>query len=220
MDPIRILLADDHAVVRRGLALVLRQEPDFVVVGEAQDGQEAVSMALALIPDLVLLDWKMPRLSGLQAAAAIKRNLATARTLILSGAPVEDAALDALDQGVDGFVHKDISPAGLAQAIRAVAAGQRYLGPEITQAFIERSQREPGSSAAPVTLSPREVEVLALMATSATYREIGAQLFISEETVRTHVKRILTKLGQPNRTQAVIAAMRLGLLELGDSGGR
>lgn len=219
MDPIRILLADDHAVVRRGLALVLRQEPDFVVVGEAQDGQEAVSMALALIPDLVLLDWKMPRLSGLQAAAEIKRNLATARTLILSGAPVEDAALDALDQGVDGFVHKDISPAGLAQAIRAVAAGQRYLGPEITQALIERSQRAPDSLAAPVTLSPREVEVLALMATSATYREIGAQLFISEETVRTHVKRILTKLGQPNRTQAVIAAMRLGLLELGDSDG-
>ncbi|MCA9991593.1 MAG: response regulator transcription factor [Anaerolineales bacterium] len=219
MDPIRILLADDHAVVRRGLVLVLRQEPDFVVVGEAQDGQEAVSMALALIPDLVLLDWKMPRLSGLQAAAEIKRNLATARTLILSGAPVEDAALDALDQGVDGFVHKDISPAGLAQAIRAVAAGQRYLGPEITQALIERSQREPDSFAPPVSLSPREVEVLALMASSATYREIGAQLFISEETVRTHVKRILTKLGQPNRTQAVIAAMRLGLLELGDSDG-
>lgn len=211
MSQIRILIADDHEVVRKGLMLVLSQEPDFEVVGEARDGAEAVAKASGLSPDLVLLDWKMPELDGLAAAASIRRLAPTVRTLLLSGAPIEDAALDALDAGVDGFVHKDISPAGLAHAIRVVAAGKSYLGPEITRALIERAQiAEPRL----VTLSPREMDVLQLMATAATYREIGEQLFIGEETVRSHAKNILAKLDQPNRTQAVITAMRMGLISL------
>lgn len=219
MEGIRILIADDHAVVRRGLTLVLRQEADFTVVAEARDGDEAVDLAAEHRPNLALLDWKMPRLDGLTAAREMKSQGGSVRTLVLSGAPMEAAALDAalaaMKDGVDGFVHKDVSPAGLAHAIRVVAAGKRYLGPEIAEALLERGgeEEEPaGRSFTP--LSPREMEVLQLMATPATYREIGERLFVSEETVRTHVKRIFTKLGQPNRTQAVIAALKFDLIEL------
>ncbi len=208
---INILIADDHEVVRKGLVLVLGQEEDFNIVGEARNGREALEKIPKLKPDLVLLDWKMPEMNGLDAAAELKRHHPTVRTLLLSGAPLEEAALDALDGGVDGFVHKDISPADLARAVREVASGKTYIGQEVIAALKARSinlrQEVP-------MLTPRETEVLKLMATASTYREIGAQLFISEETVRSHAKRILVKLEQPNRTQAVIAAMRSGLIEL------
>lgn len=217
-EQIRILIADDHAVVRRGLALVLRQEPDFVVAGEATDGETAVTQTVALQPDLALLDWKMPALDGLAAARRIRRQAPNTRILILSGAPVETAVLDALEEDVDGFVHKDVSPAGLAHAIRVVAGGKRFLGPEITELLISYSHRPTPSAAAEETpsLSPREREVLNLMATPATYREMGERLFISEETVRTYVKRIFKKLEleQANRTQAVIAGLRLDLIDI------
>lgn len=215
MNKIRILIADDHEVVRRGLALVLRQEEDFEIAGEASDGQEAVSMVFDMVPDIILMDWKMPRLDGVLAAKEIRYQSATTRILMLSGAPVEAAVLDALDKGIDGFVHKDISPGDLAHAIRVVAQGKPYLGPEITQALIRHSRRKswPATQKRP-SLSDRELEVLNLMATPATYRQIGEQLFIGEETVRTYVKRILTKLEQPNRTQAVIAGLRANLITL------
>lgn len=211
MDQIRILIADDHEVVRKGLALVLAQEPDFAVVGEAENGRLALEKASYLQPNLVVLDWKMPIMDGLATAAQIRQQLPDVRILLLSGAPIEDAALDALDEGVDGFVHKDISPTDLAQAIRIVASGKSYLGPEIVQAIKDRSRV---SEARQISLSRREKEVLEHMATAATYREIGDQLFISEETVRSHAKNILSKLEQPNRTQAVIAAVRAGLISL------
>ncbi len=216
MRKIRILIVDDHEVVRRGLSLVLRQEDDFEIVGEAANGQEAISLIFDAVPDVVLIDWKMPQMDGLQAATQIKQQMSTTRVLMLSGAPLETAVLDALDEGIDGFVHKDISPNNLAHAIRVVAGGKPYLGSEITQALIQRSRMSKesyGSGKRPL-LSPRELEVLNLMATPATYREIGAQLYISEETVRTYVKRILMKLAQPNRTQAVIAGLRLNLISL------
>lgn len=214
MAKVRILVADDHAVVRRGLILVLRQETDFDVVAEARDGVEAVALVASTKPDVVLLDWKMPRLDGLQAAAQAKERVPEVHTLILSGVPVEAAALDALDEGVDGFVHKDVSPAGLVHAIRQVAAGNRYLGPEITQALLARSRQIQQADEELEALSPRELEVLALMATVATYKEIAAALQIGESTVHTYVRRIFTKLNQPNRTQAVIAALRLGLITI------
>jgi DNA-binding NarL/FixJ family response regulator len=211
MNKIRLVVADDHEVVRKGLMLVLRQEQDFEIVAEAHDGRQAVSLAGQLRPDLVLLDWKMPEMDGLAAATAIQRETPGVRTLILSGAPIEGAALDALDEGVDGFVHKDSSPADLAEAIRTVASGRSYLGPEIKQALVSRAETV---QAPHVTLTSREMEVLQLMATAATYREIGEQLHISEETVRSHAKSILAKLDQPNRTQSVIAAVRAGLIQL------
>jgi DNA-binding NarL/FixJ family response regulator len=206
-----MVVADDHEVVRKGLMLVLRQEPDFEIVGEAHNGREAVTLCAQREPDLALLDWKMPEMDGLAAAATIQQQSPGVRTLILSGAPIEAAALDALDEGVDGFVHKDTSPADLAKAVRIVASGKKFLGPEIQQALIERARQ---AAAPQVFLSPREMDVLQLMATAATYREIGEQLYIGEETVRSHAKSILAKLDQPNRTQAVIAAIRAELISL------
>lgn len=217
-EQIRILIADDHAVVRRGLALVLRQEPDFLVAGEAADGETAVSQTLSLRPDLVLLDWKMPGLDGLAAARQIKQGAPDTQILMLSGAPVETAVLDALNEDVDGFVHKDVSPAGLAHAIRVVAGGRRFLGPEISELLILHSRQAapPAAGGETPSLSPRELDVLRLMATPATYREIGEALFIGEETVRTYVKRVFKKLelDNPSRTQAVIAGLRLGLIKI------
>ena len=213
MSQIRILVADDHEVVRRGLVLVLRQEEDFEIVGETEDGLETVTLCRTVTPDLVLLDWKMPKMNGLKAAKLIKEEFPNIRTLVLSGAPVETAVLDALDQGVDGFIHKDVSSAGLAHAIRVVANGGSYLGPQVTQALLEKSRKSEQSDEI-VPLSPRELEIVKLMATSSTYKEMGNQLNISETTVHTHVKRIFAKMDQPNRTQTVITALRLGLIEL------
>jgi DNA-binding NarL/FixJ family response regulator len=212
MSRIRILIADDHEVVRAGLALVLRQEADFEIVGEAQNGLEVLQKAAQLKPDLVLLDWKMPEMDGVTTARTIRQQMPGVRILVLSGAPVEDDILDSLEAGVDGFVHKAISPTNLALAIRVVAGGQPYMAPEVTHALLERAQL--GGKGEKVSLSTRELEVLHLMATPATYRQIGEQLSISEETVRTHAKSILTKLKQPNRTQAVIAALRTHLVPL------
>ena len=211
----RILIVDDHEVVRRGLALVLSQEPDFEIVGEARDGAEALNVAAELQPDIILLDWKMPRMDGLQAARAIRESVPAAHILMLSGAPLESAVFDALDQGIDGFVNKDVSPADLSHAIRVVASGKSYLGPEISRALIARSRdnAQPDSGERP-SLSAREREVLQLMATPLTYRQIGGELHISEETVRTYVKRILAKLDEPNRTQAVIAGLRFQFIEI------
>jgi DNA-binding NarL/FixJ family response regulator len=215
MNKIRLLIADDHEVVRRGLALMLDQEPDFQVVGEARDGQEAVSMVIETVPDVILLDWKMPQLDGILAAKQIREQAASTRILMLSGAPLETAVLDALGDGIDGFVHKDISPTDLSHAIRVVAGGDPYLGPEVTKALIRRSQPvDDNVNNMKPSLSDRELQVLRLMATSATYKQIGDQLYIGEETVRTYVKRILSKLDQPNRTQAVIAGLRAGLISL------
>ncbi len=212
MSQIRILIVDDHEVVRAGLALVLRQESDFEIVGEAQNGKEALHKARQLKPDLVLLDWKMPEMDGVVAARTIRQQIPGIRILVLSGAPVEDAVLDNLELGIDGFVHKAISPSSLILAIRVVASGQPYIAPEVTRALLERAHI--GEEEDHISLSDRELDVLRLMSTPGTYRQIGEQLSISEETVRTHAKNILAKLKQPNRTQAVIAGIRANLISL------
>lgn len=213
---IRLLIADDHAVVRRGLVLVLRQEPDFSIVGEAKDGLQAFEMTQQLQPDVVILDWKMPGMDGLQAAYQIREKMASVRLLLLSGGPIQAVALEALEEGIDGFVLKDIAPDNLIDAIRVVAAGQTYLCPQVTKAFIDYSRQAKAAAKKMrhVGLTPREKEILALMMQPLTYREIGWQLSISEETVRRHAKNILAKLGQPNRMQAVIEALKLGLISL------
>lgn len=207
------MLADDHQVVRHGLKLALNLEDDLNVIADAPNGAELLVLLEDFSPDVVLLDWKMPRMDGLETARTLKNKNPAIKTLLLTGAPVEDSALDALDNGVDGFVHKNISPAALSHAIREVSAGRRFLGPEISQALIDRSRR-PHHAEKTITLSDREQEVLELMATSATYQEIADKLIISETTVRTYVKRVFAKLDQPNRTQAVIEGLRLGLIEL------
>jgi DNA-binding NarL/FixJ family response regulator len=211
---IRLLIADDHEIVRRGLAMVLRLEPGFELVGEARDGAEAVQKARDLCPDVLLLDFKMPALTGDAVARQVRANCPNTRILILSGAELDEAMLDALEF-VDGYVIKDVSPDELAGAIRRVAAGGRFIHTAVTAALLDRlSAQMPALSTPVVPLSPREMEVLRVMATATTYREIGQQLFIGEETVRTHVKSILAKLHQPNRTRAVVAAVKLGLISL------
>lgn len=215
----RILLADDHAIVRRGLEMVLRLEPDFDVVGDAANGEEAIAQARRLAPDLVLLDLKMPRMDGVAAARAIKRDAPETRILMLTGIDDGQEILKALEAGADGYVLKEVSPDELLHAIRVIGAGEAYLQPVVTKQMLTQmraptrassAEREPRSA----PLTPREREILQRMATSATNKEIAEQLSISEETVKSHTKNILAKLGQPNRTQAVLAALRAGWVEL------
>jgi DNA-binding NarL/FixJ family response regulator len=214
----RILLADDHAVVRRGLEMVLSLEEDFQVVGDAANGEEAIAQAKRLDPDLVLLDVKMPRLDGIAAAREIKRYSPRTRVLMLTGIEVGNEIIQALEAGADGYVLKEVSPEELIHAIRVIGDGEAYLQPAVTKRLLERMR---GSSHARAEALPqiepltnRERQVLQLMATSATNRDIAAELNISEETVRSHTKNILSKLGQPNRTQAVLHALRRGLVDL------
>jgi RNA polymerase sigma factor (sigma-70 family) len=214
----RILLADDHAVVRRGLEMVLRLEKDFDVVGDAANGAEAVAQARKLHPDVVLLDLKMPLLDGIGAAREIKKVLPRTRILMLTGIDAAGDIIKALEAGADGYVLKEVAPEELIHAIRVVAAGEAYLEPRVTKLVIERmrggirAQRRPSTTIEQLT--PREREILQLMATSATNREMAEKLNVSEETIRSHTKNILAKLEQPNRTQAVLYALREGLVEL------
>ncbi|MCL4395169.1 MAG: response regulator transcription factor [Chloroflexi bacterium] len=214
----RILLADDHAVVRRGLEMVLGLEKDFEIVGDARNGTQAVARVVDLHPDLVLMDLKMPGLEGSAATRQIKRALPDVKVLILTGVEVDEEILGALDAGADGYILKDVSPEELIHAIRVVGAGEAYLQPSVTKRVIQKMRGAPARVAAPPPAHPaltgRECEVLHLMATSATNREIAAQLSVSEETVRSHSKSILAKLDQPNRAQAVLAALREGLVTL------
>ena len=214
MAPIRILIADDHEIVRKGLAMVLRLEAGFEVVGEARDGAQAVEQASTLCPDILLLDFKMPVLNGDAVARQVRAHCPETRIIILSGAELDETVLEAVE-AVDGYVLKDIGPAELAYAIRAVAGGGQYFHAAVTKALFEKvAAHSAGPTIRKPHLSPREVDVLRLMATTATYKEIGQQLFISEETVRSHVKNILAKLDQPHRAQAVIAAVKMGLITL------
>lgn len=214
----RILLADDHAVVRRGLEMVLRLEPDFEVVGDAANGEEAVTQTQRLRPDLVLLDLKMPRMDGVAAVSAIKRQAPHTRVLMLTGIEAGEEIIKALEAGADGYILKEVSPDELIHAIRVVGAGEAYLQPTVTKHVLAHMRAPRGRTPQPATprepLTPREREILRLMATSATNKDIAEQLSISEETVRSHIKNILAKLGQPNRTQAVVAALRAGWITL------
>jgi DNA-binding NarL/FixJ family response regulator len=213
----RILIVDDHAVVRKGLIMVLRLEPDFEIVGEAENGHRALELAQQLQPDLVLLDLVMPEMDGKETTLKLRAWLPGAHILILTGVELDEGVMDVLAAGVDGYVPKDIEPEELAQAIRTVARGEAYLHPVMARRVLERMAARRLAPPTPrAQLTPRELEVLHLMASPATYREIAEKLFVSEETVRSHAKHILSKLQQPNRAQAVLAAVRTGLIDLPD----
>jgi DNA-binding NarL/FixJ family response regulator len=215
----RILIADDHAVVRRGLEMVLQLEKDFEIVGDAANGADAVEQAVQYSPDLALLDLKMPQMDGVGATREIKRRCPHTRVLILTGIEAENEIVKALEAGADGYVLKETSPEELVRAIRVIAAGEAYLQPAVTMRVLERLRRTTDHERAEALrhfeqLTPRERETLRLLVTSATTKEIARKLVVSDETVRTHVKNILAKLEQPNRTQAVLYALRNGLIEL------
>ncbi len=211
----RLLIVDDHAVVRKGLIMVLRLEPDFEIVGEAENGARAVKLAQSIKPDLVLLDFVMPEMDGEKTVVALREIMPEIKILMLTGIELDDRVLDMLATDVDGYVIKDIEPDELAQAIRTVARGEAYLHPALARRVLDRAaNKQNASSPRPVHLTPREEEVLRWMSTPNTYREIADHLFVSEETIRSHAKRILSKLDQPNRAQAVLEAVRAGLIDL------
>jgi DNA-binding NarL/FixJ family response regulator len=212
---IRILIADDHEIVRKGLELVLQLEAGFQVVGAVGSGKEATTQAIRLQPDVVLLDLLMPDADGVAVTRLIKKGAPNTRVLILTGHVAPELLLDALQAGADGYLMKDIGAPELCRAIRAVADGEAYLQPPVTRYLLRLLARDAPRSPAirGSELTPRELEILQLMA-SHTTQEVAERLSIGVETVRTHVKNILHKLDAPNRTQAVLTALKKGLIKV------
>jgi len=204
---IRILLVDDHPVVRHGLRGMLDAEPDLSVVGEAGSGDAGVTLAAAVRPDIVLMDLRMPDGDGVSATERIVKTVPGARVIVLTTYESDRDILRAIEAGACGYLLKDTSPAELADAVRAAARGETVLAPSVASTLV-RQVRQP----APPALSARESEVLRLVASGLTNAEIGKQLFISEATVKTHLLRVFNKLDVADRTAAVTTAMRHGLL--------
>jgi DNA-binding NarL/FixJ family response regulator len=204
---IRILLADDHAIVREGFAAILRSQPDIEVVGQAADGNAAVAWFRKLHPDLLLVDLRMPGLSGVEVITAIRTEDPAARAIVLTTFDGDEDIFRALEAGARGYLLKDSSTAELLDAIHIVHAGERRVPPEVAARLVERASSGPA-------LSPREIEVLRLIAAGKTNKEIASALFISEGTVKTHVNSIHEKLGVRDRTEAVMTALRRGILHM------
>ena len=207
---IRVLVVDDHAVVRQGLRIFLHAERDFEVVGEAAGGEQAVEQARALRPDIVLMDLLMPGMSGTEATRLIRSELEDVEVVALTSVLDDESVVAAVRAGAIGYLLKSAEAEDLRRALRAAAAGQVQLDP----AAAARLVREVRSPAAPETLTEREREVLGLLARGLANKEIGRRLGISEDTVKTHVSRILGKLGARSRTQAVLHGMRMGLVQV------
>lgn len=214
MSRIRILLADDHAILREGLRLVLEKEPDFQVVGEAGDGQEAVEKARALHPDLVLLDIAMPRLNGVEAARRIKRHCPEAKILVLTQYDDRAYVLPILQAGADGYILKQTESYHLAEGIRAVMRGEATLSPPVARQLVDLVASEPSPEAdhAEVTLTDREREVLILVAEGYSSRQIAEALGISPKTVDVHRTNLMRKLNLHNRVEVTRYAIRHGLI--------
>ena len=216
---IRVLIADDQALVSAGLAAILDAESDIEVVAEAADGAEAVELARARRPDVALLDVRMPRLDGIEASRRIVAAQLPTRVLMLTTFDLDEYLYGALKAGASGFLLKDVPRDQLVAGVRAVAAGDGLLAPAVTRRLIERFARlpAPGDSEARLQeLSSREREVLVMLAGGLTNAEISAQLVISPATVKTHVASILSKLNLRDRVQAVVLAYETGLVQPGD----
>ncbi|HVM58616.1 MAG TPA: response regulator transcription factor [Gaiellaceae bacterium] len=216
---IRVLIADDQALVRSGFRLVVETRPDLEVVGEAEDGEQAVRLTLELEPDVVLMDVRMPGLDGIEATRRIVAAGAAARILVLTTFDLDEYVYAAVRAGASGFLLKDVRPGDLVDAIRLVAGGNALLGPTVTRRLLERfaDERESGSAAEAVAgLTVREREILRLLASGLSNAEIAERLVVGETTVKTHVSSILRKLGVRDRVQAVIVAYDAGVVRPGD----
>ena len=205
--PITLLIADDHPVVRDGLSGMFARDPGFEVLGEAGDGAEAVRLAQALSPDVILMDLRMPGTDGLTAIGELARRGVTARVLVLTTYDTDSYVLPAIEAGATGYLLKDAPREELLRAVRAAARGQAVLSPSVATRLMNRV-RAPGTG----PLSPRELEVLKLVAAGTTNRDAAATLFISEATVKTHLLNIYAKLGVGDRAAAVAEAFNRGLL--------
>jgi DNA-binding NarL/FixJ family response regulator len=212
---VRVLIADDQALVRTGFRKILESERDIEVVGEAQDGVEAIERSQLLKPDVVLMDIRMPRMDGLEAT---KRLSPTTRVLILTTFDVNEYVYDALRAGASGFLLKDTQADQLVTGVRVVAQGDALLAPSVTRRLIEQFSRRPPASARPAALAeltPRELEILGFVARGLSNAEIAEELVLGEATVKTHVARILRKLDLRDRVQAVVVAYETGLVQPG-----
>ncbi|WP_329319583.1 response regulator transcription factor [Streptomyces sp. NBC_01262] len=207
--PIRVLLVDDHQVVRRGLRTFLEVQPDIEVVGEAGDGDEGVLRAQELNPDVILMDVKMPGTDGIAALRKLREEGSKARVLVVTSFTEQRTVVPALRAGAAGYVYKDVDPDALAGAIRSVHAGHVLLQPEVADALL--SQEQPTGQGRGNALTEREREVLSLIADGRSNREIARALVLSEKTVKTHVSNILMKLDLADRTQAALWAVRHGI---------
>ena len=215
---IRIVVADDHQVVRAGFAELLGTQPDFTVLGTAADGAEAVRICRELRPDVVLMDVRMPGMDGIEATRQLAGSgTGGPRILILTTFDLDEYVYDALRAGASGFLLKDATAERLFDAVRVIAAGEALLAPAVTRRLItEFARLRPGPDAAPAAglaaLTPRETQVLRLIAEGMSNPEIAARLVVTEETIKTHVSRVLSKLGLRDRTQAVVTAYESGLV--------
>jgi DNA-binding NarL/FixJ family response regulator len=218
---IKVLLVDDQPLLRMGFRLILEGEDDLVIVGEASDGSQAISQTAALKPDVVLMDIRMPVLDGIEATRRITSAGSCPRIIILTTFDLDEYAFAGLQAGASAFLLKDVAPEELVQAVRLVASGDAVVAPRVTQRLLEtyvRAQPQPQQAAGqgrdPLLddLTPRELEVLEAIAEGLSNAEIAHKLFLSEATVKTHVRRILTKLHLRDRVQAVVYAYETGLV--------
>ena len=211
---IRILIADDHAVVREGLRSFIQIKPDLEVVGEAGDGVEVVEKAHTLQPDVILMDIVMPRQNGIEAIEQLAREGCPARILVITSFAEDDQIFPAIKAGALGYLLKDSTPQDLLQAIRNVYRGESSLHPTVARKLIDELNREPGLPPTEEPLTERELEVLKLIAQGHSNREIGEQLGLSERTIGKYASNILDKLHLANRTQAALYALRTGIASL------
>jgi DNA-binding NarL/FixJ family response regulator len=221
--PVRIVVADDHQIVRSGFAALLGTQPDFTVVGIADDGAEAVRVCRETSPDVVLMDVRMPGMDGIEATRLLTAADSGPRVLVLTTFDLDEYVYDALRAGASGFLLKDVTAERLFDAVRVIAEGEALLAPVITKRLISEFARQRPRPADPAqepgllrALTPRETEVLRLIAGGLSNPEIAKRLVVTEETVKTHVSRVLSKLGLRDRTQAVVAAYESGLVVPGE----
>jgi DNA-binding NarL/FixJ family response regulator len=216
---LRVLIADDHALFRRGLEMVLGNEPDIEVVGEAHDGDQAVDRAAELMPDVVLMDVRMPRRSGIEATQKIKEQLPHVKILVLTNSDEEADLYDSIKAGASGYLLKEISSEEVADSIRSVMQGHSRISPAMASKLLTEFQamtkrEDDRQPLAPPRLTDRELEVLSLVAQGKGNRDIAGELFISENTVKNHIRNILEKLQLHSRMEAVIYAVREKLLDI------
>lgn len=215
--PIRLLLVDDHPVVRKGTRELLDTEHDFQVVGEAASGEEAILKARELVPDVILMDVSMPGMNGIEATRQIKAERPVQNVLVLTSYDDDAYIFALLEAGAAGYLLKNASEAELLGAVRAVAAGESALHPSVARKVLERFSTTSTSSAPLDTISPRELEVLRVAATGRTNKEIARDLDISPRTVQVHLANIFSKLGVGSRTEAVLIGIKRGWVSLGDT---
>jgi DNA-binding NarL/FixJ family response regulator len=209
-DGISVLIVDDHSVVRRGLRMFLEDDPTLIIVGEASDGEEAVRLAMEMRPDVVLMDLLLPKLDGIAATETIRRELPDTQVVALTSVLEDVSVVGAVKAGAIGYLMKNAEADELVSAIHAAAAGQVRLSPEASKRLV----REVRSPQSPETLTQRETEVLRLLAEGNSNKQIARALGVTEQTVKTHVHNLLSKLGMLSRTQAALYAARLGLIPM------